>query len=107
MTAIACACGGIRRDGVCDRCGPVKKRTHARKTTDRGYGGDWQRLTARLKKQAEFALCRDCLAQDKTTAAQEFHHVQKVKDRPDLRLEESNLMPLCKACHDARSAKGE
>ena len=55
----------------------------------------------------EHPLCRDCAGIGMVTAAAEVHHVAKVIDRPDLRLEASNLMPLCKACHSRRTARGE
>ena len=49
----------------------------------------------------------DCLAEDITTAATEVHHVAKIKDRPDKRLEAENCMSLCDYHHNQRSAKGE
>ena len=101
--ATACTCGGISRDGVCDRCGPRK--SVREKTTDRGYGGDWQR-TRKLYLRRN-PICVDCKANGTITKATEVHHVCKIKERPELRLKHDNLMALCGQCHDARSAKGE
>ena len=39
------------------------------------------------------------------TAATEVHHIVKIKDRPELRLEWSNLMSVCRDCHE-RIEKG-
>jgi 5-methylcytosine-specific restriction endonuclease McrA len=47
----------------------------------------------------------DCLPI--VTAATDVHHKQKLRDRPELKYEEENLMGLCKACHDKRTARGE
>lgn len=98
-------CGGLRRQGVCDRCGPKKRKAHDRTTTERGYGADWQRF--RKQRQAEQPLCADCLEQGIVSPAVEFHHRNKIKHRPDLRLDEANVVGLCGPCHDKRTARGE
>ena len=104
MVATTCKCGGIIRDNVCSRCGP-RNRTHSKTTRERGYGYDWQQFRARIL--ADNPLCVDCEDAGKVTPAKELHHKQKIKDRPELRLDVDNVMPLCKECHDARSARGE
>ena len=35
----------------------------------------------------------------RTTVALEVHHLVPVRERPDLRLEQSNLVTLCGSCH--------
>ena len=40
-------------------------------------------------------------------AANEVHHVLKLFYHPELRCIESNCIPLCTACHSARTAKGQ
>lgn len=52
-------------------------------------------------------LCEDCTAIGIVGAATDVHHKQKLRDRPDLKYEESNLMPLCKMHHDKRTDRGE
>jgi 5-methylcytosine-specific restriction enzyme A len=52
-------------------------------------------------------LCADCEDKNVVMAANEVHHVLKLRDRPDLRCVESNCLALCTACHSARTAKGE
>ena len=68
----------------------------------RGYGKDWQRL--RAKVISEEPLCRLCLKgsqsqRPRVEPAVEVDHIQPVTLAPELRLERSNLMPLCKSCH--------
>lgn len=41
------------------------------------------------------------------TEANEVHHVAKIADAPERRLDSTNLMGLCKACHSARTSRGE
>lgn len=72
-------------------------------STERGYDRAWQRL--RRAFLAEYPLCMDC--SPRVTVATEVHHVRKVRDYPQLRLEWSNLMACCRACHQIRTARGE
>ena len=51
--------------------------------------------------------CADCLARGQHTPATELHHLQRVRERPDLRLDPDNCRALCEACHSARTARGE
>jgi 5-methylcytosine-specific restriction protein A len=108
---VACPCGGKRINGVCDRgCnatskGTIRRNSHAKTTTERGYGWDWQKFQPRFL--AENPLCQDCLDKGIVTAASEVHHVVKIKDRPDRKLDPDNCKALCKPCHLKRSAKGE
>jgi len=104
MVVLACRCGGLIKDRVCSRCGPKRQERNVT-TTERGYGGDWQRVRARCLRHNP--LCHDCSESGRVTIAKEVHHVKKIKDRPDLRLDERNLMTLCKRCHEVRSARGE
>ena len=51
----------------------------------------------------ENVMCRDCGKR----AASDVHHCKRLSDRPDLKYDEANLMPLCGECHDRRTARGE
>lgn len=66
----------------------------------RGYGRPWEAFRARYLRR--HPLCEDCKG-----LAVEVHHREKVADRPDLRLKESNVLGLCKSCHSRRTARGE
>lgn len=69
----------------------------------------WLELRARVLHEHHYE-CYNCRARGKITKAQTVHHVQHVKDRPDLALTEyatddngnriANLIPLCNACHN-------
>lgn len=81
-------------------------KTLTRKTScQRGYDRHWQRV--RDQKLNDEPCCFDCLSNGGVTEAKEVHHKVKISKRPDLRLEPSNLMSLCKSCHSIRTAKGE
>lgn len=70
----------------------------------RGYGSDWQKV--RLLALDREPLCRFCAAKGRVTPATEVDHIKPVTLRPDLRLELSNLRPLCQSCHSALTASG-
>ena len=52
-------------------------------------------------------LCEDCLEQGLVRPTEELHHVVKIDDDRTKRLEETNVMALCAACHDKRTWRGE
>ena len=45
-------------------------------------------------------LCQNCKRYGKRVEAVTVHHIQHLEDRPDLALEDSNLISLCNACHN-------
>lgn len=69
----------------------------------------WLELRADILHKHHYE-CYDCRKRGRITKAQTVHHVQHVKDRPDLALSEYttddngkrivNLIPLCNACHN-------
>ena len=99
----------------CDWCrdkAEVEDRIRARKreqrrgsSSERGYDYRWQRF--RSSYLAEHPLCESCLARGEAEAANELHHRKKLADYPELKYEPTNLMPLCKRCHDERTRAGE
>jgi len=95
---IACRCGGVKRDGKCDRCGAGPRQKHAKTTNQRGYDGRWKRLSEAIRKDEP--LCVRCFASGKYTACVACHHIVKVKDDRSLRLERDNSLPVCSGCHD-------
>lgn len=60
---------------------------------------DWQRVRERVLTYYNY-LCRDCLYNKKITPYNVVHHVKELKDYPELAFVESNLVPLCHACHN-------
>lgn len=63
----------------------------------------WKRL--RSIQLADQPFCEDCLEDGRTTAATDVDHVERVRDRPDLALDSSNLRSLCKPCHSRKTAR--
>ena len=102
---------------MCPTCGvPVQGQIycdkHRRRYKDkrqsshqRGYTWRWRQFALRYLQANPF--CVDCLGHGKATDANEVHHIKKQADYPELKYELSNLMALCKTCHDRRSARGE
>ena len=59
-----------------------------------------------IKEKAKY-LCELCWHEGRiTTSSLETHHIEKLTERPDLAMEESNLICLCRHCHE-RAEKGE
>lgn len=71
----------------------------------RGYDGAWRDFRATYLRHNPF--CYDCARKGLNTPATEPHHIKKVRERPDLRLDPTNLLPLCQRCHTARTNRGE
>ena len=94
-----CACGGVVDEHgtrACARCGRGKKRPRL-SSTEAGYDSTWRRLSERYR--VDNPLCVQCSRQGIATAAEEVHHIVPINEAPWLRLEPSNLMALCVACH--------
>lgn len=72
-------------------------------STERGYDAAWRRFRAWFIQQPENVMCADC----KQEFTQEVHHVKKLRDFPELRLNPANCRGLCKACHSARTLRNE
>ena len=91
-----CHCGAITKKGLCDRCKPPAPKQKLT-TKERGYGNDWRRLSEWMRETNP--LCRVCDARDKYTPATELHHIEKIRSAPHRRLDATNTIPVCKACH--------
>lgn len=63
----------------------------------RGYDNTWRK--ARLAFLRRHPLCEICQEHGMVTPAKHVHHRDKVKHRPDLRLNSRNFMALCASCH--------
>lgn len=92
-------CRGLVRDGVCSVCGPLNRwsqRQDARPSaTERGYDRNWRKLRE-MVLNAE-PVCRAC-----GRPAEEVDHIiPQVLGGVN---EFDNLQPLCRSCHEAKSA---
>lgn len=82
-----------------------RDRLYRQSAARRGYDSTWWKVRRAFLSQ--HPLCEDCQAAGRVRTADQVHHVKKVADRPDLRLDPSNLMSLCRSCHATRTARGE
>jgi 5-methylcytosine-specific restriction protein A len=83
------------------RCLQHMRQANRERSTD-AYDSTWRRF--RRMVLAERPLCADCERQGLIVPATELHHERPVRERPDLRLVESNVTGLCKPCHSKRTA---
>ncbi len=68
-------------------------------SAQRGYGADWRRVRDEVLAEHPQCATPGCHAR-----AVEVHHLRSVRKYPHLRLEKSNLSPLCKRCHSSTTA---
>lgn len=67
----------------------------------------WRRLRARVLER-DHHQCIDCLAlknagvRIRVNRATVVHHIEPRELRPDLAMDENNLISLCEACHNKR-----
>lgn len=92
-------CGRIH-DSKFD-CGkkPVRKRIVKQSETIR-YTSKMKKKSEEIKAKAKY-LCELCWHEGRiTTANLETHHIEKLVSRPDLALDDDNLICLCRRCHE-------
>ncbi|MBR6983013.1 MAG: HNH endonuclease [Ruminococcus sp.] len=65
----------------------------------------WRMLALRIIKE-EHGECRMCKDAHKLKKATLVHHIQYLRDHPELAYERSNLMPLCHDCHERIHGRG-
>ena len=95
-----------RLAGVADRVAAERRYEQGRGSASaRGYDRTWQRV--RLQVLRGEPLCRFCAAAGLVVAASEVDHVVPIAQAPQRRLDRSNLRPLCKPCHSARTASDQ
>lgn len=69
------------------------------------YNHRWRRV--RKSYLQDNPLCQDCLSGGIVRPAEDVHHIKKAKLYPELLLEPTNMMALCRPCHNVRTARGE
>ena len=65
----------------------------------------WRRKRAYILLRDGY-MCQYCKAKGKVTPANEVHHIRKLCDNPRLALTDSNLVSLCRECHEATKTRG-
>jgi hypothetical protein len=94
-----CRCGKIVKD-ACD-CGRGTS-TQRRSSVGVGYGRDHRDASEQYR--ADHPLCERCVMLYGAMDAQpsrDMHHIQSIKDAPQLRMIRSNWLALCRPCHEA------
>lgn len=61
----------------------------------------WKRKRLSILKRDGFQ-CRECKRFGKIREATEVHHIKHYDEFPELALVDSNLVSLCKGCHNAQ-----
>lgn len=70
----------------------------AKKRMDFYNSKTWIRLSEDIKNHY-FGLCLVCWLRNRIVNSFYTHHIEEVAERPDLILDEDNLIPLCTKCH--------
>ena len=65
----------------------------------------WRNLTMEIIKN-NHNECTLCKQRGKYTQAQMVHHIEPLKQSPELAYNRDNLMPLCNDCHDRVHKRG-
>lgn len=106
---VLCRCGGVIDERVkpltCSRCGVkerIKPKRDSKSSGDRGYGWDWDQLSRRYR--ANNPWCEECLRHGKYTLARDVHHIVPIQQDRTRRLDVTNLMAVCRGCHQSLDA---
>lgn len=91
-------------NGYCaDHQDQVKQKDIYRGTShQRGYDHQWRK--ARLEFLTNNPLCVICSEQGRVTAATVVDHIKPHKGDKSLFWDKTNWQPLCKPCHDSKTA---
>ena len=68
------------------------------------HTGAWNRLRIQALNRDHW-LCQFCLREGRLTYASEVHHLVPVEADPSLALELSNLVSLCRTCHEGTKVR--
>ena len=101
MTRACSRCGRIHPDGYRCQAWKVYAGGDERKLRNRNK---WHEKARQIKEAAQ-SLCEVCRREGRYRYDNlEIHHIEKLTERPDLLLEDSNLVCLCQECHKAADA---
>jgi 5-methylcytosine-specific restriction protein A len=75
-------------------------------TAERGYDAAWQKLRLSWLRAHPLCQCEDCQEGVlQLRVATVVDHRQPIAERPDLRLDPTNLRSMSKPCHDRHTAR--
>ena len=103
MISRACRCGGIIKDGKCNRC----QRCQNQEDPELHLGNDWTWRKISEAFRRDHPYCEDCDAEGRVTMATQVHHRKNRREHPELKYDWDNLMSLCDSCHSKRTNRGE
>ena len=95
----------------CDKCRDKAQQREAQQKREweqqrgtsgqRGYDYRWQLF--RKSYLTQHPLCVLCSENGEAETANEIHHEKPIATHPELQYDETNLMALCKSCHNSIS----
>lgn len=98
-------CGRIHPKGF--DCGRLPKRGSQKDTVEQRFRSStrWTRKSIRIRERDHY-MCVYCMQHDKriNTDDIEVHHIVPVKEDYDRRLDDDNLISLCREHHEAAEA---
>ncbi len=59
----------------------------------------WKKLRLEVLEDHDYD-CQHCKSKGEAGTANTVHHIKHLKEFPHLALDKSNLMPVCKECHN-------
>lgn len=71
----------------------------------RGYDSRWRKARYAFLMRPENALCRACQAAGELTSSEVVDHIKPHRGDAVLFWDQSNWQPLCKSCHDSKTAR--
>lgn len=98
-------CGALTATGRCPRHQGAERREADRRrgsAAERGYDGRWSK--ARAAYLRAHPLCVRCEAKGLVVAASVVDHIVPHRGDPKLFWDSGNWQPLCKVCHDHKTA---
>lgn len=100
-------CGVLVRDGSsrCDKHKRLEAKAHDQRrgtAHERGYSAAWQR--ARVGFLKSHPLCKRCEADGRVVVATVVDHIIPHRGDKVLFWDHDNWQPLCKPCHDRKTA---
>ena len=61
----------------------------------------WRRMREHIKRRDGY-MCRECRRFGKKRPAEIVHHIKPVEEWPELAYIDSNLISLCRKCHNKK-----
>ena len=103
----ALGCSRLTHDTYCDEHAYLDSKQlverHRASSSSRGYDRRWRK--ARLCYLREHPLCVECQRHGRVTPATVVDHIQPHRGNRDLFWDVENWQPLCKGCHDKKTAR--